>query len=107
MKSVKSRKGRRRPSRTIGREHEVEPSLTTAQAARMLRVTTSTVARWARERKVPCHFTMGGHRRFDRIAIEELSDTVDRMGGWRPPAKDHRGRSRRKGREKHKQRSGL
>jgi excisionase family DNA binding protein len=76
--------------------------LTTSQVAQLLRVTTSTVARWAHEGKIPCHYTFGGHRRFDRSVIEELRETVDRLGSWSERAADElrpsRGGVRRKGR---------
>jgi excisionase family DNA binding protein len=46
--------------------------LTRADVARLLGVSANTVARWAREGRIPCHRTLGGHRRFPRAVIEEL-----------------------------------
>ena len=46
--------------------------LTRAQVAAMLGVSPNTVARWARNGRIPCQMTLGGHRRFDRNHILEL-----------------------------------
>jgi excisionase family DNA binding protein len=46
--------------------------LTPAEAARLLRVSVNTVARWAREGKLPFARTLGGHRRFERNRVEAL-----------------------------------
>jgi excisionase family DNA binding protein len=46
--------------------------LTRADVARLLGVSANTVARWAREGRIPCHRTLGGHRRFPRVVIEDL-----------------------------------
>jgi excisionase family DNA binding protein len=95
MKSPKTRKARDdRQAASSGEAGDHKGILTTAQAAELLRVTTSTVARWAHEGKIPCHFTLGGHRRFERSVIEELSRTVDRVGHWSKPAMERKGRSR-------------
>lgn len=48
-------------------------TLTTSQAARMLRVSTSTLRRRAESGAIPCERTRGGHRRFRRTELEELS----------------------------------
>ena len=48
------------------------PFLTRAGAASLLGVSPNTVSRWAREGKLDCQLTLGGHRRFERRAIEEL-----------------------------------
>ncbi|HYI45637.1 MAG TPA: helix-turn-helix domain-containing protein [Actinomycetota bacterium] len=45
----------------------------TAEAAKMLRVSTKTVSRWAKEGKIPHVITLGGHRRFPLGAIAELA----------------------------------
>jgi len=83
--------------------------LTTVEVARMLRVSTSTVARWTREGKIRCHFTLGGHRRFERAAIEALAEAVDRLGGWSETATHRGGRSQPKAKRspKRKVRSGA
>ena len=46
--------------------------LTRAEVARLLGVSPNTVSRWAREGRLACQMTLGGHRRFERILIEEL-----------------------------------
>jgi len=57
--------------------------LTRTEVARRLGVSPNTVSRWAREGRLPCHLTLGGHRRFDRAVVEEL---IRRMsGGAEPP----------------------
>ena len=47
--------------------------ITTGEAARILRVSPKTVARWAKEGKLPHLVTLGGHRRFPAAAIEDLA----------------------------------
>jgi len=46
--------------------------LTRSDVSRMLGVSPNTVTRWAREGKIPCQTTLGGHHRFDREIIEEI-----------------------------------
>lgn len=46
--------------------------LTRAEVAALLGVSPNTVARWARNGRIPCQMTLGGHRRFDRSMILEL-----------------------------------
>jgi excisionase family DNA binding protein len=53
--------------------------LTPADVARLVGVSATTVTRWAREGKIPCQVTLGGHRRFDPDVIDELAR------GLRPP----------------------
>lgn len=55
--------------------------LTRAGVALLLGVSPNTVSRWAREGKLECQLTLGGHRRFDRRAIEELSRRMRAEGG--------------------------
>lgn len=52
-------------------EHATE-YLTRAEVAALLGVSPNTVARWARNGRIPCQMTLGGHRRFDRRVIDEL-----------------------------------
>ena len=55
------------------RNGDERPYLTRAGVAVLLGVSPNTVSRWAREGKLECQLTLGGHRRFERRAIEELS----------------------------------
>jgi excisionase family DNA binding protein len=59
-----------------------EPTyLRTAQVAELLQVSPKTIARWAKEGKLPFLRTLGGHRRFPegeiRALLDELSTPVD------------------------------
>ena len=56
--------------------------LTRTEVARVLGVSPNTVSRWAREGRLPCQMTLGGHRRFDRAVVEEIRR---RMSGVAPP----------------------
>jgi excisionase family DNA binding protein len=56
--------------------------LTRTEVARLLGVSPNTVSRWAREGRLPCLMTLGGHRRFDRAVVEEIRR---RMSGVAPP----------------------
>jgi excisionase family DNA binding protein len=46
--------------------------LSRAEVAQLLGVSPNTVSRWAREGRLTCQLTLGGHRRFDSRRIEEL-----------------------------------
>lgn len=46
--------------------------LTSAEAARVLRVSTASIKRWADEGVLTCERTMGHHRRFSRTTVEEF-----------------------------------
>ena len=50
--------------------------LTRGEVARLLGVSPNTVARWARDGRIPCQMTLGGHRRFERNVIEDLVDCL-------------------------------
>ena len=50
------------------------------QASRLLGVDPDTLRRWADEGRVPAFTTLGGHRRFERRALERLVATR-RTGG--------------------------
>src|SRR5262245_2980033 len=52
--------------------------LTTSQVSRLLGVSPNTVTRWAREGRLPCRLTLGGHHRFERRFIEQLRETLNR-----------------------------
>ena len=49
-----------------------EKYLRTSEVASRLQVSPKTVARWAKEGRLPYLATLGGHRRFPASAIEEL-----------------------------------
>lgn len=42
------------------------------EVSQLLGVSPNTITRWAREGKLPCQVTLGGHRRFDRAVIEDV-----------------------------------
>jgi excisionase family DNA binding protein len=46
--------------------------LPTAEVAALLHVSPKTVARWAKEGKLPFMRTLGGHRRYPEAKIREL-----------------------------------
>ncbi len=52
--------------------------LTTSDVSRMLGVSPNTVTRWAREGRLPCQVTLGGHHRFERTVIEDIRKTLNR-----------------------------
>jgi excisionase family DNA binding protein len=47
--------------------------ITTGEVARILRVSPKTVARWAKDGKLPHLVTLGGHRRFPSGPIHDLA----------------------------------
>ncbi|MGH2819000.1 MAG: helix-turn-helix domain-containing protein [Actinomycetota bacterium] len=57
-----------------------EAYITTGEVARILRVSPKTVARWAKEGKLPHLVTLGGHRRFPERAIRDLADELEVLG---------------------------
>lgn len=52
---------------------EVEQYLRTSEVARLLHVSAKTVARWAKQDKLPHVRTLGGHRRFPAGPIKDLA----------------------------------
>jgi excisionase family DNA binding protein len=50
-----------------------EVYITSGEVARILRVSPKTVARWAKEGKLPHLVTLGGHRRFPSGPIHDLA----------------------------------
>lgn len=80
----------KRPSTLGGVKHVAEvPTiqgtgtefLTRSEVSRLLGVSPNTVTRWAREGRLPCQVTLGGHHRFDRELVEQLRKSLYRAGG--------------------------
>ena len=59
--------------------------LTTSEVSRLLGVSPNTVTRWAREGRLPCRLTLGGHHRFERQVIEGIRETLNRAASDRYP----------------------
>jgi len=54
-----------------------EPNyLTSSEAAALLHVSPKTVARFAKEGKLPFQRTLGGHRRYPEQHIRELAESL-------------------------------
>jgi excisionase family DNA binding protein len=51
---------------------DADPFLYPAQVADLLHVSPKTVARWAKDGRLPYRRTLGGHRRYPPAAIREL-----------------------------------
>lgn len=49
--------------------------LTRSQVARLFEVSPATIARWTREKKLPCVLTLGGQRRY---LCEDIMDLLRR-----------------------------
>lgn len=56
-----------------------EKYLKTSEVAMQLQVSPKTVARWAKEGRLPYLVTLGGHRRFPASAIEHLIEDLSRL----------------------------
>jgi len=54
--------------------------LTRSEVSRLLGVSPNTVTRWAREGRLPCQVTLGGHHRFDRELVDQLRKSLYRAG---------------------------
>jgi excisionase family DNA binding protein len=54
-----------------------EVYITSGEVARILRVSPKTVARWAKEGRLPHLVTLGGHRRFPATPIHELARKLE------------------------------
>ena len=50
--------------------------LHTAEVADILHVSPKTVSRWAKEGRLPCMRTLGGHRRYPELEIRELAEEL-------------------------------
>jgi excisionase family DNA binding protein len=55
--------------------------LTRFEVSKLLGVSPNTVTRWAREGRLVCQVTLGGHHRFERSAVESLLKTLTRGRG--------------------------
>jgi len=55
--------------------------LARSEVSKLLGVSPNTVTRWAREGRLPCLLTLGGHHRFDRELVERLRQSLHRPGG--------------------------
>jgi excisionase family DNA binding protein len=64
------------PVKNAVEEPETEISsteyLTRSEVSKLLGVSPNTVTRWAREGRLACLVTLGGHHRFDREVVEQL-----------------------------------
>ena len=54
--------------------------LTRSEVSKLLGVSPNTVTRWAREGRLPCQVTLGGHHRFERVLVEQLRKSLLRAG---------------------------
>ena len=63
------------------RESGVSEFLTRSEVSKLLGVSPNTVTRWAREGRLPCQVTLGGHHRFERELVEQLRKSLYRAGG--------------------------
>ena len=50
--------------------------LSRAEVASLFQVSPNTITRWAQAGKLPCCRTLGGHRRYERDAVEDLARTL-------------------------------
>jgi excisionase family DNA binding protein len=55
---------------------DAEPFLLTSQVADLLHVSPKTIARWAKQGRLPYRRTLGGHRRYPEAAIRELAASL-------------------------------
>jgi excisionase family DNA binding protein len=72
------------PRRTQRRHAAPDGYLLSNEAAEILHVSTKTVNRWAREGRLPCVRTLGGHRRFREREIRELLESL-KVAPTNPP----------------------
>ncbi len=54
--------------------------LARSEVARLLGVSPNTITRWAREGRLSCQVTLGGHHRFEREVVEQLRRSLYRAG---------------------------
>ena len=58
--------------------------LSRSEVAGILGVSPTTVTRWAREGRLACRLTLGGHHRFERSLVEEVRDRMMRGESYEP-----------------------
>lgn len=58
----------------MAQRREDRDYILTAEAARILGVSTKTVSRWARAGKIPYVVTLGGHRRFPVAEVRAIAE---------------------------------
>ena len=54
--------------------------LSRSEVSKLLGVSPNTITRWAREGRLPCQLTLGGHHRFERELVENLRKSLYRAG---------------------------
>jgi excisionase family DNA binding protein len=54
--------------------------LARSEVSKLLGVSPNTVTRWAREGRLACQVTLGGHHRFERELVEQLRKSLSRAG---------------------------
>lgn len=68
-----------------------ERYLRTSEVALRLQVSPKTIARWAKEGRLPYQATLGGHRRFPASAVDRMVDDLSQvhelMGGLAVPSR--------------------
>jgi excisionase family DNA binding protein len=55
---------------------DAEPFLSTSHVAHILHVSPKTIARWAKNGRLPYQRTLGGHRRYPEQAIRRLAASL-------------------------------
>jgi excisionase family DNA binding protein len=55
---------------------DAEPFLHTSQVADILHVSPKTIARWAKDGRLPHQRTLGGHRRYPEQAIRQVAASL-------------------------------
>jgi excisionase family DNA binding protein len=54
--------------------------LTRSEVSKLLGVSPNTVTRWAREGRLACQVTLGGHHRFERELVDQVRKSLCRAG---------------------------
>jgi excisionase family DNA binding protein len=70
-----------------GSELPPERYLSRGEAARRLGVPPRTIQEWAKDGKVPCIRTLGGHRRFSARDLDALGELVKKRRARRRPSR--------------------